>query len=366
MRVLTLAGSGAQRGLDYGREEAAQIAQTATALKAHLAATGHPPAALVRRLTTSPMSRVAADLTPDLWEEVTSLAHAGRVPLDDLLLLVFLPDLAAYSTQPTGADADDELLQSTCVGGAVLGRVLVGGMGQADTSGLRGDARPREPDTTELGQTIDLPDWARDRMTVLRIGTLDAPNAVVMAYPGSIGLCGANDDGLAVATCSRPGSPVSTQGLGVAFVVRRLLELSSVEAAEGFLRAVPHCVGQSYVVAGSDGLACFEVDADGIRRVGDGADTVIVQADHSIGRGTTSRAATESSRERLATLTEAAARHAPLAEALSSPVLLDGQRWSDPRRTFGAFRAVGNETSARFIDGTALAAGRDWTRVTYV
>ena len=87
MRVFTMAGPGTQRGLEYGQEDASSIAETAAALKAHLAADGHPAGPLGRRLATSGLARTAAELTPDLWSEVTALALGSHVPLEDCRLL---------------------------------------------------------------------------------------------------------------------------------------------------------------------------------------------------------------------------------------------------------------------------------------
>ena len=93
MRVTTIAGAGLHRGLDYGREHARGIADAATALKIQLASAGHPPGPIGHRLATSPLTRVAADLTPDLWAEVTAIASGSRVSLDDVLLLTFLDEV---------------------------------------------------------------------------------------------------------------------------------------------------------------------------------------------------------------------------------------------------------------------------------
>jgi hypothetical protein len=353
--VLTLAGLGNQRGIDHGREQAAEIAKTVTALKAYLAGQGMPPGTVARRLANSPLPRVAAELTPDLWQEVTSLAHASRVPFDDVLLLVFAPDLGAYAPQDQRVEVP--------MGGSVVARMLPGQPKRPDPSGF-GDILPPQPPTTELGQTVDLPDWARERMRVLRLGPPDAPNALVMAYPGSLGLCGANDAGLAVATNALPSAPVSAQGLGTSFIVRRLLTMTSVADAELFLTSTPAAVGRAYTIAAPDGLACFEVDSNGVARVGDAGSTGLLHTDHVLAPSAAG-GASESSRARLAGLTRGTDPGILLADVLGKDVLVDGQRWSDPLHTFGAFRAIGTKLSCRFIDGASLAARRDWTRLTY-
>jgi len=353
--VLTVAGLGAQRGIDHGREQAAEIGRAATALKAYLAAQGIPPSALIRRLENSPLPRMAADVTPDLWEEVTSLAHASRTPLADLLLLVFAPDLAAYA--PHAHEVGRQF------GGSVVARMLPGQPARPDPSGF-GELLPPQPPTNELGQTVDLPEWARDRMRVLRVGPPDAPNALVMAYPGSLGLCGSNDAGLTVATSALPSAPVSISGLGTSFIVRRLLTMTSLDEVTDFLASTSSAVGRAYTVAAPGGLVCFEADPSGVTRVGEEGALGITHTDHAIAP-MAAGLASESSLERLALLERGTDPTVLLADVLNEDVMVDGEKWADPLYTFGAFRAIGTKLSCRFIDGPGLAAGRDWTRLTY-
>ncbi len=342
MRVFTMAGPGSQRGLEYGQEDAAEIAATAAALKVHLAAAGHPAGPLGRRLATSGLARAAAELTPDLWSEVNAIALASRVPLEDVLLLTFLDEVWAMT------DA---------LGCSTLARVVPGTPGT-----------PPTPRTTEIGQTMDLPAWATGRMVVLRVGPVAGPTALVMAYPGSIGLCGANEDGLGVAVNALRRAPWDEDGLGVAFVVRHLLTLSTLADAAAFLTGVPHAAGQAYTIAAPDGIATFEADGSGVRRVSEPGCAALAHTNHSLdsanGANVTPSA---SSLARLDLLRGALDRHEPFSSALSGDLILDGHRWDDPHVTLGAFRAVGSEASARFIDASDIRAGRhDWSRLTYV
>ncbi len=337
MRVTTIAGTGLQRGLDHGRAHAAGIADAATALKTHLAAAGHPPGQLGQRLATSPLVTVAADLTPDLWAEVTAIAGGSRVPLDDVLLLTFLDEVWGMTRAP---------------GCSVVARTVPGRAGP-----------PGSAPTTEIGQTMDLPAWAQGRSGALRIGADHAPTALALAYPGSIGLCGANEAGLGVAVNALTRAPAQEEGLGVAFITRHLLTLSTLTAAESFLTSVPHAAGQAYTVAAPDGMATFEADAAGVRRVTEPGASAIAHTNHPLAGDPAGRGPARSSAERLATLQRGLDGHAPFADLLTGEVTVDGTRWGDPFLTFGAFRAVGTETVVRFIDGGELRGGRrEWSR----
>lgn len=362
MRIHTAPGSPAQRGRDHGHDLAPEIGAAIAALKEHLAASGHPPAALADRMMDSGLPRTAAQTTPDLWAEVTGIAEGSRIDLADVLLLTFLDEVWAMTSprRPTSASA----------GCSVLARALSEG-GKPGT-GTSADRTIR----TEVGQTMDLPAWADGRMIVLRVienadatpspraPDVVAPTALVMAYPGNIGLCGANDAGLGVAVNALTHAPWSDSGLGVAFITRTLLTLRTLAAAEAFLVSIPHAAGQAYTIAAPDGIATFEADADGVRRVTPPDTTVAAHTNHRLGEP--GARASESSRSRLDALQACIDRDDSLAEALSGDVVVDGTRWRDPHLTFGAFRAVGDEPAAHFADGPSLRTGHAvWSRVNY-
>ncbi len=341
MRVTTIAGAGLHRGLEYGRDHAREIADTATALKIHLASAGHPPGPLGHRLATSPLTAVAADLTPDLWAEVTAIAGGSRVSLDDVLLLTFLDEVWGMTRSP---------------GCSVAARVLPARVGM-----------PATPPTTEIGQTMDLPAWTEGRAGALRIGADHSPTALVLSYPGSIGLCGANEAGLGVAVNALTRAPTQEEGLGVAFVTRALLTLRTLAEAEAFLVSVPHAAGQAYTIAATDGIATFEADAAGVRRVTVPGATSIGHTNHPLAHDDAGgRPPSESSAARLGIIARGLDEHQPLADLLTGEVTVDGSKWGDTHLTFGAFRAIGSEPVVRFIDGVDVRRGKlEWSRFAF-
>lgn len=344
MHVTTVTGAGTLRGTDYGRLLATEVAAGAAALKEQMAASGHPPGPLGRRLATGPLARAAAERTPDLWEETLALARASRVALEDVLLLVFL---------------DEGWGLTRSAGCSVIGRMLPGRPGGPDS--------PPVPPTTELGQTMDLPAWTMGRARVVRIVPGDGPVALVLAFAGSPGLCGANSAGLAVAVNALRSDRIDEEGLAVAYVTRHLLTLTSIEAAEAFLTSVPHAAGQAYSVAATDGLATFEAGPGFVRRLTPPGVSALAHTNHELAReSTVTRPPSESSRARLELLTAALQRHTPLVEVLGEEVTVDGTRWRDRHVTFGAFRAIGSEAAVRFVDGADLRAGRrEWDRISF-
>lgn len=336
MHTVTVTGPGRDRGREYGRVEKHDILAVAAALKSHLARTGHPPGPLSRRLETSGLIAAAERHTPDVWAEVAALATSSGAGIGDTLLLTFLDEAWGLTR-----------------GCSTVARTI---------PGHRTDAGAVPP-STEIAQTMDLPAWADDRPLVLRLATLETPTVLALAYPGSIGLCGANQAGVGVAVNALPQFDVDTDGLGVAFIVRHLLTLTSLADCQEFLESVPHAAGQAYTIAAVDGIAAFEASAEGVAKVSAPDATSIVHTNHPLeGIGPSST----SSRERLAAVSRSIDAGCALTDALIPDAVLDGARLGDSNVTFGAFRAIGSEGVVRFISGSDLRKGRhEWSRMAF-
>jgi hypothetical protein len=327
MLIQTLAGAGAQRGAAHGTVRSTAIQQTLDALRAHLDAAGHNARELGRHLVSSPLCTAARTHTPDLWDEVEATAEGAAITLDDVLLLTFLDEV----------------------------------WGLADSVGCSVLARQRSGSGTEVGQTMDLPQWASGRLTVLRVEPPAHPVALVMSYPGMVGLCGANDAGLGVAVNALPQFGLSESGLGAAFIVRHLLTLSTLDAAVAFLGGVPHAVGQAYTVAAQGEVVTFEAGPDVFQRVSEGPSCI--HTNHPLDR---SPRPASSTMTRLIALQHSVDESVDVETALSGDVVLDGSRYGDPNSTFAAFRARSDDPFVAFIDGRDLqSGGQEWTHVSF-
>jgi isopenicillin-N N-acyltransferase-like protein len=328
MQTVTLVGTGQQRGHAHGAELGAHVQQTATALKSHLRSRGHDVDALAARLESSGLCRVAADLTPDLWSEVTATADAAGVPLADVLLLTFLDEVWGLTRS---------------AGCSVIAR--------------------RGPFGVEVGQTMDLPAWTVGRLLVLRSCPPDSPRALLMSYPGMIGLCGANESGLALAVNALDQFGMDENGLGVALIARALLSRTSIDDAAGFLASVPHAAGQSYTIGAKGRIATFEAGPGRLDLVSDADADACLHTNHPLGMKENAR---ESSLARLRVLQRAVADDVGIEESLSGEVVLDGVRYGDRNSTFAAFASSAGDPGVRFIDGVDLrSGGREWTAVPF-
>jgi predicted choloylglycine hydrolase len=328
MKTITIIGSGSERGTEHGTVLRDDIRSTVAALKDHLTARGHDVDTMALQLVSSTLCDVAASITPDLWHEVTATARGAQVPVADILLLTFLDEV----------------------------------WGMARRRGCSVMAR-RRPSGAEVGQTMDLPAWTVGRVVVVRSHPDVAPPALIMSYPGMIGLCGANAAGLAVAVNALDQLGLSEEGLGVALVVRHLLSLETIHEAEHFLSTVPHAAGQAYTLIARDRVVTYEAGPGHFARVSAADTRSCLHTNHLLSRPEDAR---ESSAARLRVLQEAEEAHDDLESALSGAVVLDGSRYDDPNTTFAAFTYSSGQPGVHVIDGADLRDHRrNWTMVPF-
>ncbi|GDX32607.1 hypothetical protein LBMAG15_15420 [Actinomycetes bacterium] len=324
--MLTLSGPGGARGFGHGQARAGQIADTGRALRQHLIVNGVDVDAVADRLLHSELAQTARSLTPDLWEEVIGLAAGANVDLEEIMLLCFLDEVWSFT----------------------------GGLGCSVVARMR---------DRFIGQTMDLPIWAAGRLLVLRIQSDLAPTGLVMSYPGMIGLCGANSAGLGVAVNALEQFQADSNGLGVTFIMRHLLTLTSLAQAAQFLTSVPHAAGQAYTVSASDGIATWECGPGQVQQITAPSVAQCAHTNHLLANQANS---TRSSIRRLAALQRALDDDLDLRQTLSHEVVLTDPRTSNSGVTFAAFIANPPAEYVDFADGITLRSGSPvWESIYY-
>ena len=114
---------------------------------------------------------------------------------------------------------------------------------------------------------MDIPSWVEGTQVLLRVmPTDDAPEALVFAFAGIIGLNGLNANSLGVTCNTLAQLNYSIDGLPVSFIVRSILEKQSIDQAEQFLRSIKHASGQNYILSTPGDMRCFESCATSVVR----------------------------------------------------------------------------------------------------
>ncbi len=118
------------------------------------------------------------------------------------------------------------------------------------------DGRP-----TLIGQTMDIPSLHDGTQVVVIHEESGAPTQAVFTAAGMIALMGVNSAGVGVVVNNLSMLPSARSGVPVTFIERKLLDTFSVEEASYALQAMPHAIGQHYLIGDPEHLVSFEADA---------------------------------------------------------------------------------------------------------
>jgi hypothetical protein len=162
---------------------------------------------------------------PDLLEEVRGIADGAGVAFETMLVYQFGDEMWT----------EGESVAKHCTAIGV-------------------DRHGRRP--AYVAQNMDIEELYGGFVVVMEID-----DALVLTYPGLIGLNGINRSAVGVCTNSLEHLAGSRDGLPQAFVVRGLLQRKSFRDAERFLRSVRHASGQNYLVGDGDHAVSFEASA---------------------------------------------------------------------------------------------------------
>ncbi len=110
-----------------------------------------------------------------------------------------------------------------------------------------------------LAQNMDIEDMYDGTQTLLHVkhpqSTLES---FVFTYAGYLALTGMNNRPLGICCNTLLQLDYATDGLPVTFIVRGVLEKSSLREAKEFIYGIKHASGQNYTIGDGQGVAAFE------------------------------------------------------------------------------------------------------------
>lgn len=229
-------GGARERGVVIGRALRSPIAAHLAAWRRSLPG-GVPDDCVANLLDETDFKPSIHRYAPDIWDELGGVAEGARVPLDQLYALQLLDEEWAYRARRSGAASPPKCSSLASV--------------NADGSSW-------------LAQNMDLGDYTDGLQVMLRIDDSDLPSALVFSTAGLLGLMGVNAAGLGVCVNSLPQLPSAPEGLPVAFVLRRLLQVRSLAEAADLVQTLPHATNQHYLIAEPGAARSFEASAEGV------------------------------------------------------------------------------------------------------
>jgi len=228
--IVDAVGAPRAMGRSHGEHARDLIHQARSGWCDAMSATGKEPASMVEALSKQSGFRAATERHVS-WalEEVAGIAEGSGLSPDEVFALNCLDEAWWWGSPAPGC--------STVAIGSV-------------------DDHP-----AVCGQTMDLDDWMNGTQIALRTAASNAPGAVMLSRAGMLGLCGANDAGVAILVNTLADLPVATSGVPVAFVLRAALAARSINEAATTLQRLPHASGQAYTLISAEGVIGMECAA---------------------------------------------------------------------------------------------------------
>jgi hypothetical protein len=256
LKVLNLAGSPYERGVQHGRQLSSEIAALVSLWKDDLRKEAKTdPDSLIRSfLGETNFTPSIKKWTPDLLDEVRGIADGAGQAFETVFAFQLVDELWVFM---------DKRAADHCTS-----------MGVA-----RCGAHP-----AYVAQNMDLEPFRDGFQLVLHIaGAESVPEQFVFTSAGLIGLNGVNNRSIAITCNTLMELSASPDGLPVAFIVRGVLGQTTGENAAKFLKAVKHASGQNYIVGAGDRVYDFEASAGQVvefRPVADGS--VVYHTNHPL------------------------------------------------------------------------------------
>jgi hypothetical protein len=132
-----------------------------------------------------------------------------------------------------------------------------------------------------VAQTMDIPSLYDGSQVAIRHRRDDGPDLVIFTGAGMLALNGANAPGIGVVVNNLSMLPASDRGLPVMFMIRGVLERTTLAEAAAFVAQTPHAIGQHYAIGGPDGIVGLEGAANGVKRSDAGTERY-VHANHPL------------------------------------------------------------------------------------
>lgn len=239
LNEIHLSGSGYELGLQHGKRLKSEIKEIVTKWKETTA--GHlnrnADEVIIEFFEHANFTESIQKWTPNLYEEVRGIADGSEQDFNDIFVLNLLDEFWVYL---------DDLAKHHC-------------------SDIGVPAMHGNP--SYLAQNMDIESYTDGYQTLIRLQrSNDRPEQLILTHPGLIALNGMNEKGIGVCVNTIMQLKASTDGLPVAFVVRRIINTTEKEDLLHFIKHVNHASGQNYILGIREEVFSFEASANKVER----------------------------------------------------------------------------------------------------
>jgi predicted choloylglycine hydrolase len=242
IKVLTIAGTPWERGKVHGKTLKSTILEVIDVWKDNLQKFTeiNPNKYVDKFVEETGLITAAKKWSPHLLEEVKGIAEGAQVDFNTIFALQ-CADEEWWYRKPFEKFAIERCSALGC-------------FKQGDTPAL-------------LAQNLDSPNYEDGFQILLHIKHEGSClESFVFTIAGVIGVNGMNNHPLGICCNTLLDLNHATDGLPVAFIVRAILEQTSLDKAIKFLHEIKHASGQNYIIGDSEKVVDFECSANKVRR----------------------------------------------------------------------------------------------------
>lgn len=113
-----------------------------------------------------------------------------------------------------------------------------------------------------LGQNLDIPSYKDGIQTILKFKDTSGLSSIIFTQAGALASLGANSSPLAMCVNSLTQLAYRIDGLPVTYLIRKILQNNTLQAATNSLKSLPHATGHNYLLGDSNQFFNYECSAN--------------------------------------------------------------------------------------------------------
>ena len=236
---LNFSGSGYELGMQHGKALEKEISEIVSKWKENTSRQLGREAdeVLAEFFEYAQFTQAIKKWTPELYEEVRGIAEGSGQNFNDIFVLNLLDEFWVYLNNIHNHHCSD------------IGVPSVNGS------------------PSYVAQNMDIEEYTDGYQILIRLNrTAERPEQLILTHPGLIGLNGMNEEGVGVCVNTIMQLKASSDGLPVAFVIRRIINSTDKEDILQFTQTVNHASGQNYIIGIRGEIYDFEASANEVVR----------------------------------------------------------------------------------------------------
>jgi len=218
LKTVTFSGSGYELGLQHGKTLKKEINDIIEAWKKNTTRQLGKDADIVIKdfFEYAKFNDAIKKWTPELFEEIKGIADGSNQEFNNILVLNLIDEFWVY----------------------------INNLSNHHCSSLGVPSRNGKPGY--ISQNMDLDNYTDGFQVLMRLNrTKNRPEQLILTHPGLIALNGLNEEGVGVCVNTIMQLKASSNGLPVAFIIRRIINSTHKEDLLSFVKTVNHASGQN-------------------------------------------------------------------------------------------------------------------------